>query len=207
MYVDRAMYSLRMSFWTVPRRSRRGTPRASPAATYSARRMDAVALIVMLVLTSPSGMPLNSMPMSSIVETGTPTLPTSPRTKGSSGSYPICVGRSNATLRPVVPWSRRYRYRAFDSSADPKPAYSRIVQRRPRYIVGYTPRVNGGSPGNPRSRWYSRLFRSPCVYRSLRGTPLNVLPSDAGSGGGGAGRDFRRFAGGTLLPPRYALAA
>ena len=30
-----------------------------------------------------------------------------------------------------------------------KPAYWRIVQSRPRYIVGWTPRVNGNSPGRP----------------------------------------------------------
>src|SRR6266566_2560985 len=30
MYVDRAMYSFRMSFWTVPRSDPRATPRASP---------------------------------------------------------------------------------------------------------------------------------------------------------------------------------
>ena len=90
----------------------------------------------MLVLTLSSGISLNRVSMSSIVAIGTPTFPTSPRTNGSSGSYPICVGRSNATLRPVVPWERRYRYRRFDSAAEPNPAYSRIVQRRPRYIVG-----------------------------------------------------------------------
>src|SRR5438067_1001401 len=32
------------------------------------------------------------------------------------------------------------------------PAYCRMVHSRPRYMFGYTPRVNGGSPGNPRSR-------------------------------------------------------
>ena len=34
----------------------------------------------------------------------------------------------------------------------PKPAYCRIVHSRPRYIVGWMPRVNGNSPGKPRSR-------------------------------------------------------
>ena len=33
----------------------------------------------------------------------------------------------------------------------PKPANWRIVHRRPRYMLGYTPRVNGYSPGT-RSR-------------------------------------------------------
>ena len=47
-----------------------------------------------------------------------------------------------------------------------KPAYWRIVQSRPRYIVGWTPRVNGNSPGRPRSRSSSRPARSAGVYRS-----------------------------------------
>src|SRR6267143_1741428 len=136
MYVERATYSFRMSFWTVPRSARRGTPRDSPTATARARRIAAVALIVMLVLTLSRGIPWNRASMSSIVAIGTPTFPTSPRTNGSSGSYPIWVGRSKATERPVVPWERRYRNRLFDSAAEPNPAYSRIVQRRPRYIVG-----------------------------------------------------------------------
>ena len=33
------------------------------------------------------------------------------------------------------------------SSAVPKPANWRIVHNRPRYMLGYTPRVNGNSPG------------------------------------------------------------
>ena len=41
--------------------------------------------------------------MSSIDEIDTPTLPTSPCAMGASGSYPIWVGRSNATDRPVWP--------------------------------------------------------------------------------------------------------
>jgi len=37
----------------------------------------------------------------------------------------------------------------FDSAAVEKPAYWRIVQKRPRYMVGWTPRVKGYSPGKP----------------------------------------------------------
>ena len=53
MYVPRAMYSLRMSFWIVPR-SRSGS-HAAPARPprTSASRMAAVALIVIEVVTSP----------------------------------------------------------------------------------------------------------------------------------------------------------
>jgi hypothetical protein len=44
------------------------------------------ALIVMDVLASASGMPSNSVRMSPMWVTGTPTLPTSPRASASSGS-------------------------------------------------------------------------------------------------------------------------
>src|SRR5204863_3191991 len=49
---------------------------------------------------------------------------------------------------------------AFDSSAVAKPAYCRIVHRRPRYIVGWIPRVKGNSPGNPSSLAGSHPARS-----------------------------------------------
>src|SRR5881628_1504372 len=149
MYVDRATYSFRMSFWTVPRSDRRSMPRASPVATYRASRIAAVALIVMLVLTRSRGRPSRSVCISSRVEIATPTRPTSPRTIGASLSYPIWVGRSNATLSPSLPWAKRYLNRRFVSFAVPNPAYWRIDQSRPRYIVGWMPRVNGNSPGKP----------------------------------------------------------
>src|SRR3989338_7936608 len=56
---------------------------------------------------------------------------------------------SKSTERPVCPCAIRYRKRAFVSAPVPKPAICRIVQSRPRYIVGYGPRVNGGGPGRP----------------------------------------------------------
>src|SRR5207244_1770117 len=99
----------------------------------------------MLVLTRSSGRPSKRRPMSSRVEIATPTRPTSPRASGASLSYPICVGRSNATLSPSLPCARRYWNRRFVSFAVPKPAYCRIVQRRPRYIVARMPRVNDAS--------------------------------------------------------------
>ncbi len=61
------------------------------------------ALIVIDVDTLSSGSPWNSVRMSAMESMATPTLPTSPRAMASSESYPICVGRSNATLRPPVP--------------------------------------------------------------------------------------------------------
>ena len=51
-------------------------------------------------------------------------------------AFYLCVGRSNATDRPVWPAARRWRKRALVSPAVPNPAYWRIVQSLPRYIVG-----------------------------------------------------------------------
>src|SRR5881397_1431933 len=175
MYVDRATYSFRMSFWTVPRSDGRAMPRASPVATYRASRIAAVALIVMLVLTRSRGRPSRSVCISSRVEIATPTRPTSPRTIGASLSYPIWVGKSNATLRPSFPWAKRYLNRRFVSFAVPKPAYWRIVHRRPRYIVARIPRVNGGSPGNPRRFRYSPTLRSRGLVTTSNGRPLPVV--------------------------------
>src|SRR2546422_3757207 len=174
MYVDRATYSFRMSFWTVPRSDRRAMPRASPVATYRASRIAAVALIVMLVLTRSRGRPSRSVCISSRVEIATPTRPTSPRTIGTSLSSPIWVGRSNATLSPSLPWAKRYLNRRFVSFAVPKPAYWRIVQSRPRYIVGWMPRVKGGSPGNPMRSRYASPFGSRVATMS-KATPLPVV--------------------------------
>ena len=61
----------------------------------------------MLVDTWSRGMPAKSWRMSSIESIATPTLPTSPWAMGASESYPIWVGRSNATDRPVVPAASR----------------------------------------------------------------------------------------------------
>ena len=53
---------------------------------YSASSHAAVALIVIEVFISDSGMPSISAAMSPRWDTGTPTLPTSPRASSSSGS-------------------------------------------------------------------------------------------------------------------------
>jgi len=78
MCVERAMYSFRMSFCVVPRSLLADTPCFSATATYNARRIIAVALIVMLVLTRSRGMPSNSASMSRREPIATPTFPTSP---------------------------------------------------------------------------------------------------------------------------------
>ncbi len=86
MYVPRAMYSFRMSFWIVPPSFERSAPCCLATATYSASRIGAVALIVIDVVTCSSGMPSNSVSMSRMLQMDTPTLPTSPSAIGSSGS-------------------------------------------------------------------------------------------------------------------------
>ena len=107
MYVPRAMYSFKTSFWTVPWSCSRRMPRRSATATTSDNKIIAVALIVIERLTRSSGIPCKSRSMSSIVEIATPARPTSPRARGWSASYPIWVGRSKATESPVWPSERR----------------------------------------------------------------------------------------------------
>jgi hypothetical protein len=89
MYVPRAMYSLRMSFCTVPWSAVRATPRSSATTTYIASSTAAVALIVIDVETRSSGISANSRPRSSTVSIATPARPTSPSAMGWSESYPI----------------------------------------------------------------------------------------------------------------------
>jgi hypothetical protein len=86
MYVPRAMYSLRMSFCVVPPIRSSATPCFFATATYIARRIAAVALMVIDVVTLSSGMPAKSCSRSSRLEIETPTFPTSPATCGSSAS-------------------------------------------------------------------------------------------------------------------------
>ena len=108
---------------------------------------SAGALMVIDTDTSPTSMPANSSFMSSRVLTATPRRPTSPRERGSSPSRPMSVGRSKAVLRPVCPFSRRNRKRSLVWRAVPKPANWRMVHRRLRYMVAWTPRVKGYWPG------------------------------------------------------------
>lgn len=77
----------------------------------------AVALIVIEVFIWSRGMSWNSLRMSPRCAIGTPTRPTSPRARMWSESYPVCVGRSNATDRPVCPLARLRRYSSLDASA------------------------------------------------------------------------------------------
>ena len=59
----------------------------------------------------------------------------------------------------------------------PKPANWRIVHSRPRYIDGYTPRVNGNCPGSPGS-----CVTSAAVYSGRTGSPESVTNSASRSG-------------------------
>ena len=78
------MYSLRMSFWIVPRSRLGSIPCRRATVSYRASRIAAVALMVMLVLTASSRIPAKRASMSAIVSIGTPTRPTSPSAIGSS---------------------------------------------------------------------------------------------------------------------------
>ena len=111
MYSFCAMNSLRMSFWIVPDSACHDTPCRSATTRYIANTIAAGELMVIDVVTSPSGMPAKSDSMSASDTTETPHFPTSPAASGWSGSRPIRVGRSKATLRPVPPAASRCRYR------------------------------------------------------------------------------------------------
>ena len=69
------------------------------------------------------------------------------RSRDPSGS----AGRTRTTARSGRRASRNLKRWLVDSAV-PKPAYWRIVHGRPRYIDGYTPRVNGASPGRRAAR-------------------------------------------------------
>src|SRR5215218_3223023 len=134
-----------MSFCTVPARRAGSAPCCSARPTYIASSHVAVALIVIDVFISSSGMPSNRVRISPRCGTGTPTLPTSPRASGWSGSYPVWVGRSNATDRPVWPRDRLVRYSSFDARADEWPEYVRISQGLSRVamsLVSHPPRAD-----------------------------------------------------------------
>src|SRR5690606_41798113 len=89
--------------------------------------------------------------MSARVSTATPQRPTSPSDIGSSEPRPSRVGMSNAVERPVPPDLMISLNRQFVSSAVPKPANIRIVQRRERYIDALDPRVEGYWSGDSHS--------------------------------------------------------
>ena len=98
-----AMNSFRMSFWIVPEIVFQSAPCCAATARYIAKIIGAGELIVIDVVMSPRAMPSNSRSMSASEVMLTPHFPVSPSDSGWSGSRPISVGRSKATLRPVPP--------------------------------------------------------------------------------------------------------
>ncbi len=103
-----AMNSLRMSFCNVPPSCDAGTPCSSATAMYMHSKIAAGELIVIEVVMSLRGMPSNSVSMSASESIATPQCPISPRLVGASESWPIKVGMSKATERPVWPLASRY---------------------------------------------------------------------------------------------------
>ena len=87
----------------MPESVRQSAPCRSATTRYIAKIIAAGELIVIDVVISPSAMPSNSVSMSASDATLTPHFPTSPSESAWSGSRPISVGRSNATLSPVPP--------------------------------------------------------------------------------------------------------
>jgi hypothetical protein len=73
--------------------------------------------------------------MSSSEATATPSRPTSPSDRGSSGSKPIKVGISKAVESPVCPCSSRNLKRRLVSRGVPNPENIRMVQSFPRYML------------------------------------------------------------------------
>ena len=105
MYSFCAMNSFRMSFWIVPDSVCQSAPCFSATTRYIAKIIDAGELIVIDVVMSASRMPSNSRSMSASETMLTPHFPTSPSESSWSGSRPMSVGRSKATLKPVPPAS------------------------------------------------------------------------------------------------------
>src|SRR5215472_7924625 len=146
-------------------------PRSVATSSYSRSRIAAGALIVIEVDTESSGRPSSRVCMSSMESIATPTLPTSPLACGASESKPICVGRSKATDKPVVPAAMSCLYLRLESAAVEKPAYCRIVHGLVTYMVGYTPLVNGYSPGSPSSCSASKSASALGPYTGSMGSP------------------------------------
>ena len=119
-----------------------------------------MALIVMDVVTLSIGRSAIRRRMSASESMATPTLPTSPSAREWSESYPIWVGRSKAHDSPVCPASRRNLKRRLVCSAEPNPAYWRMVHNFERYMPAWTPLVKGNAPGSPSCEAGSQPSRS-----------------------------------------------
>ena len=172
MYVPRAMYSLRMSFWVVPaialardalglggrhvqgeQDRRRGVDRHRGAdlAERQAVEQDRHVGEARDRDADPADLPLRLAAR---------------RSRSPSGS----AGRRRPTAR-----SGPARGGSGSAGSSPRPSRSPRTgassRSGSRYIVGWTPRVNGYSPGRPRSRSSSRPAVSAGVYRSRIAMP------------------------------------
>src|SRR5665811_2408657 len=124
--------------------------------------------MVIEVFICASGMSAKSARMLPTCDIGTPTLPTSPRDNAWSGSYPVCVGRSKATERPVCPLARLRRKSSLLAMALEWPAYVRMTH------AGSLPgRLPGRLPG-PLSG--PLLGRSVCAFDITLNLPAGAAP-------------------------------
>ena len=146
-------------------------PARSASAMYMPSSHIAVALIVIDVFISSSGMPSNSVRISPRCGTGTPTLPTSPRASDVVGVV-AGLGREvegdrQTGLALARGWSR---YSSFDARADEWPEYVRISQGRSRPVTCHLHVVAGTS----RTRALAHFSRRVGPTLSSR------IPSSAG---------------------------
>ena len=135
-------------------RHEQGIPRSWATRRCRGRsRVAAVALMVIEVNTSPSGMPfIRTLHVLNRVDRHPDPAHFAGRQRVSE-SRPIWVGRSKATDNPTAPLRPANTGTAeFDSAAVPNPAYWRIVHSRARYCVSWIAPGVGDSPGSPESR-------------------------------------------------------
>ena len=102
--------------------------------------------------------------MSSSESIATPVRPTSPSRERVVGVVAELRRQVEGDREARLAAREQVRKRSFVSSAEPNPAYWRIVHGRPRYMSGYGPRVNGNAPGAssaPGARRPARTRASP----------------------------------------------
>src|SRR5674476_1374991 len=140
--------------------------------------------MVIEVFICASGMSAKSARMLPTCDIGTPTLPTSPRDNAWSESYPVCVGRSKATERPVCPLARLRRKSSLLAAALEWPAYVRMTHAGslPARLPGRLPgRLRGRLPGRSAVRWPGArhgplLGRPDCAVDAPRDLPAGAAP-------------------------------
>ena len=149
MYVPRAMYSLRMSFWIVPLTAVQGMPRSSATTRYIASSVDAVALMVIEVDTRSSGMP--SQQRVHVLDGVDRDAHPADLAGGARG-----IGVDTHLRRQVEGdgepgLARRQQVAGIARWSPPRCRSRRTAASStggPRYIVGWMPRVNGNCPGS-----------------------------------------------------------